>query len=318
MKTIIVLMSTYNGEKYLRQQLDSILAQDCEYTCDTRVALLVRDDGSADSTPQILEEYQRANPQKFFWYPGENIGVRKSFFDLLEHAAEQSGEPEYFAFADQDDYWLPEKLSAGISRLEQMKAELSSGEEETPLLYCGAPTLVDEELQPIASRIDRSRKIPGFANALIENIANGCTMIINRPLRKLLLREVPEFMIMHDWWIYLVASCLGQAYYDSQSYLLYRQHGGNVLGNASGRLAEFWDRLKRFRGSRGNASRQAAQLERIFGEALKQEEKALLLRDFLEGKHSLAARRRVLKRGLYRQRPEDQSLYRWLVLFNWY
>lgn len=321
MKRIIVLLSSYNGEKYLRQQLDSIIGQDCGDECNVKLSLLVRDDGSKDLTAQILGEYQREYPDKIFWYQGENIGVVDSFFDLLCRSASQYGQPDYYAFADQDDYWLPHKLSAGINHLEQMEEEClqQEGRRDVPLLYCGAPTLVDEQLCPINSGIDRSSKNPGFANALIENVANGCTMIINRELCDMLTGEKPQFVIMHDWWIYLTASCFGRVYYDSDSYLYYRQHAGNVLGNASGRGAELLDRLRRLRGSSGNASRQAAQFARIFADRLAQvEENAQLLEDFLEGKHSLSRRRRALRRGLYRQRREDQVLYRWLILMNWY
>ena len=321
MKRIVVLLSSYNGEKYLRQQLDSIIGQDCEKECNVKLSLLVRDDGSADLTTQILDEYQKKYPDKIFWYQGKNIGVVDSFFDLLCRSASQYGQSDYYAFADQDDYWLPHKLSAGIHHLEQMEEECrqQEGRASVPLLYCGAPTLVDEQLCPISSGIDRSSKTPGFANALIENVANGCTMIINKELSGMLAGEKPEFVIMHDWWIYLVASCFGKVYYDSDSYLYYRQHAGNVLGNASGRGAELWDRLKRLRKSSGNASRQAAQFAGIFANQLEQTgENAQLLEDFLAGKHSLGRRRRALRGGLYRQRREDQVLYRWLILFNWY
>ena len=105
MSTIQVLMSAYNGEKYIGEQIDSILAQDCGNKGLADVKLLIRDDGSSDSTRDILEQYVVNYPSQVSWYHGDNKGVIKSFFDLLDKSVDEAA---YYAFADQDDYWMPE------------------------------------------------------------------------------------------------------------------------------------------------------------------------------------------------------------------
>ena len=118
MKKVLVLMSTYNGEKYLRIQIESILAQK-----DVCVSLLVRDDGSSDATTLILDEY--AKEGKLTWYSGKNIRPAQSFFDLLFNAPES----EYIALSDQDDFWLPEKVYKGCEKVMKMP-------EDKPCMYC--------------------------------------------------------------------------------------------------------------------------------------------------------------------------------------
>ena len=105
MNTIQVLMSTYNGEKYICEQIDSIIAQDCGYKGIANVKLLIRDDGSSDKTREILESYASKYPEIIRWYHGGNKGVIKSFFDLLENSDDEA---DYYAFADQDDNWMRE------------------------------------------------------------------------------------------------------------------------------------------------------------------------------------------------------------------
>ena len=107
-KVIQVLMSTYNGKDYLREQIDSILAQNCKEQMGVSLKLFIRDDGSKDGTQKILDEYAEKYPDRISWYQGENIGVIKSFFELMEKSDEKA---EYYAFSDQDDYWHKEKLS---------------------------------------------------------------------------------------------------------------------------------------------------------------------------------------------------------------
>ena len=117
-KVIQVLMSTYNGKDYLREQIDSILAQNCKEQMGVSLKLFIRDDGSKDGTQKILDEYAEKYPDKISWYQGENIGVIKSFFELIEKSDEKV---EYYAFSDQDDYWHKEKLSAGIKQIKNKR-----------------------------------------------------------------------------------------------------------------------------------------------------------------------------------------------------
>ena len=319
MKQVQILMSTYNGAAYLREQMDSILNQDCEERGTARLRLLIRDDGSTDNTQQILEEYVEKYPGRVAWYQGENQGVAGSFFDLLEKSR---AEADYFGFADQDDYWLPEKVRIGVECLE--------GEDSlSPNLYCCRCTLVDEGLEELESSIRRPPMRPGFANALVENIVAGCTILMNRSLRDLIVAEIPAYTAMHDWWCYLVASCFGSVIYDEDSYILYRQHGKNAVGTNVSRWRELLGRIRRYRGNRGNISRQMEEFLRIYqrkvpavpeGKGKSSEaENIQLARRLLQGKKSFIMRWKLVCRGeIYRQRKMDNGIFKMILLMGSY
>lgn len=214
MPKILVMMSTYNGEKYVEEQIDSILAQ----TIDG-LELLVRDDGSSDRTQEILASY--ADAGKLTWYQGKNAGPGGSFFDLMQ----QAGDADYYAFSDQDDYWQPEKLAAAVQRME---AEHFDG----PLMYFSRKNIVDQELKPL-NRADFPIRKLSFGTAMLNSYASGCTMVYNRALKELLDLYRPEKANMHDAWVYRVVSALGRVIYDQNAYIEYRQHGNNVVGMQS-------------------------------------------------------------------------------------
>lgn len=334
MKKIQILMSAYNGEKYLREQLDSIFMQDCEKCGLASFSVFVRDDGSSDGTQKILQEYEKKYPGKFYWEQGENKGVIASFFELLTKA-----DADYFAFSDQDDYWLADKLSSGIRAIEKSSAEnekavgvmekekaLEKSVSDIPILYCCRPKLVDETLQELPADIERPPVCAGFGNALIENVVTGCTIVMNRPLRDMVTEELPRFTTMHDRWLYLVASCFGKVIYDETPHILYRQHGGNVMGTSSNRFAELKERLARFGNRRSDISRQTAEFLRIYeklGSCCAKNETVrdslLLARELTEAKHSLVRRIRLVRSGrLYRQRKNDNRIFCFLILLGSY
>lgn len=308
MKTLQILMSTYNGVKYIREQLDSLLDQDCEKFGKASFRILIRDDGSGDGTQDILEEYAVKYPDRISWYQGENIGVIQSFFEVLGKA----GDSDYYAFCDQDDYWMPEKMTRAVEILDGMSRE-------KPSLYCCRPKLVDQELKPIESEIERPAMRPGFRNAMIENIVTGCTAVFNRRLCEMIRQEPPKFTVMHDWWLYLTASCFGELYYDETPYICYRQHQGNVLGTKTRKTDEWKMRLKRFRGNRGNISHQLGEFLRIFGNLEPHNENIQMAREFLEVRKSFTGRRRFLKKSrIYRQRREDDRIFHVILLLGNY
>lgn len=305
MKEVQVLLSSYNGEKYIREQLDSILAQE-----NVAVKLLVRDDGSTDKTVEILKAYEEANDNIRVLY-GENLGVIHSFFTLIEEAEEA----EFTAFADQDDVWLPEKLFRAVSALEEQKSEL-------PLVYCSAKQLVDEQLQPLRSGIRYGTVTPDFGNALVENMCTGCTCVINREMQQLLKGRTPDFTVMHDFWIYLVGSCFGRVLYDKESYILYRQHSGNELGAASSLLENYKRRIKNFKKHRGQLTRQAKELLRLYEKELSGDDKKrtanrALAEELVQAKKDKKIRRKLVKEGkVFRQRKSDDGIMKVLLLLG--
>lgn len=230
-KSILVLMSTYNGEKYLKEQIDSIIAQN-----GVKVYLLIRDDGSSDNTCEIIENYQKNEGSKIIEFiKGENIGFGNSFSDLVKRAYELSlnNQPfDYYAFADQDDVWMENKLSVAAATLDKY-------EDNEPLLYCSNSTLVDENLNIIGYYKDKFYT-PTKGNALVEGFANGCTMVYNLEALKLYAENVIPEIKVHDFYLYQAVTLLGKIIYDKKSYIYYRQHRNNQIGKQS-----FYTRWKR-------------------------------------------------------------------------
>lgn len=214
---IIVMMSTYNGEKYLRTQIDSILKQN-----EVNITLLVRDDGSNDKTVEILQEY--ALKKQLSWYTGKNLGPAKSFMNLLEKAADlskSSDKPFYYAFSDQDDYWSPNKLITAIKKIQ---------DSQKPALYFSQKRIVDANLKEIEKRRSPNYTI-SFETAMMRNVATGCTMVFNQSLCEKIMLYKPSYLVMHDSWIYRICLALdGIVIYDKTPHISYRQHGENVIG----------------------------------------------------------------------------------------
>lgn len=209
---ISVLMSTYNGASYLEPQLASIYAQAC-----AKVHLIVRDDGSTDATAAILKTHaDRGRLDVDF---ASNVGPRDSFFQLIDAA----GDADYVLFADQDDVWHPDKARRAIDAL--------AGIPETqPALYCARVDVIDAAGLPLGKSPLWPRP-PSFGNALVENIAMGCTIALNKSAITLLRsRPWPKAAIMHDWWMYLTVAAFGHVIYDVAPALAYRIHGKNTVG----------------------------------------------------------------------------------------
>lgn len=234
---VTVILSTYNGEKYLAEQLDSILSQD-----DVDVTLLIRDDGSRDSTLSILQDFASRH-ENVQWIAGDNRGVAGSFLTALKQADSSSN---YYAFCDQDDVWEPRKL---VNAVEALRAE---GDNDLPMLYCSKLEIVDESLRHIGFTKRLFRDI-SFTNALFQNIVYGCTGVMNRPARDLVIStESVREILMHDWWCYLAVSAFGRVIFDDRSAIKYRQHGNNQVGayiSILGRIKMRYERT--FRGLNG-------------------------------------------------------------------
>lgn len=219
-----ILMATYNGERFVRQQLDSLLSQD-----DDRWHLTVSDDGSTDQTPQILDEYARAHPDKITRYiSGRRFGnARDHFFHLMENCSAPC-----MLFCDQDDVWYPHKVRVTLDAL--LAAEKQHGA-DTPVLVFTDQTPVDASLNPIAPSLMRYQQqdasVIDYRRILLQNIVTGCATGINRALaqRSAALTNRAD-TIMHDWWVGAVAARFGQIVYLDQSTMAYRQHGSNSVG----------------------------------------------------------------------------------------
>lgn len=218
---VLILMSTFNGENYLREQLNSLIHQTY-----LNLEILIRDDGSIDKTLEILNEYSMKYPNIKF-YQGKNLKPAKSFLDLIKKASKA----EFYAFCDQDDVWDKDKIEIAINKIKK-----ENPENQYPCLYFSQTRLVDKDLNEINNikRIKENKITIG--NALIENIATGCTVVFNERLLELLRKiefEDVKSGYMHDSLAYRIAFSTGKVIYDNIPHISYRQHENNVIGNSS-------------------------------------------------------------------------------------
>lgn len=216
-KKIAVLMSTYNGERYLEEQIQSILDQSYH-----NWTLYIRDDGSTDRTEEIIRKYARQSDQVVYFNEGKvkNLGVVRSFMDLLEHTS-----ADYYMFSDQDDVWLKDKL-----RDTAQQAEIN---EPGPVCVFTDLENVDQDLNPL-QRANGDNVWTDFHQLLFANCVTGCTMLLNDDLKRQIKFNDIDYqnVYMHDWWIALVAAAQGKLVYLNQATIFYRQHGDNVVGSA--------------------------------------------------------------------------------------
>jgi glycosyltransferase involved in cell wall biosynthesis len=290
-----VLLSTYDGQRWLAAQLDSVLAQ-----THSDLLLVVRDDGSSDGTRRLLHDYA-ARDDRVRWSPGENLGAAASFLLLLEQARDANA----VAFCDQDDVWEADHLERALAAL----ATAATG----PVLWCSDVLVCDQSLTPRQPHAV-VRRGPLFENALVENIATGCTIVLNRAAVDLLAQARPHSPVMHDAWCYLVVAALGQVIYDPRPSVRYRLHGSNTMGLSAGVVATQMARVRRaWQGPYVGAwSRQAEDLRREYGDLLPAQV-ARELDAFLAGQNRLWPRLRyAVTGGAHRQRPLGTAVMRLL------
>jgi glycosyltransferase involved in cell wall biosynthesis len=293
---VAVVMSTYRGERFVGEQISSILSQ-----LPPDGWLLVRDDGSDDLTVQRIKAF--ADP-RIQLTEGHNVGFAHSFFLLL---ASVPADAQCVMLADQDDFWLPGKIEKACAALQRCAG---------PALYFSRLQLVDEALQPLGLTAGWPRG-PSFANALAENIVTGCTIGLNRAAVSLVLRlGDPAKLRFHDWWIYLVVSAFGDVIADPAPSMLYRQHGRNVIGRGSG-----WRRYLvnlRFLRTSSWVHVMFSQLENfraVFGDSLTLQQQMLLDRYF-DPFNPAAVLRLLLAPKRFRQRLLDEFLLRLLLIWE--
>ena len=214
MRKVKVLMSTYNGEKYIREQLDSILTQQ-----KIDVDIVIRDDCSSDATRDILRLYEEKYENVKLILGKENLGVTGSFFSLICNNVDS----EYFALADQDDIWESDKLEVAVDMLEKYPKDI-------PLLYYSNLKIVDSE----GNFCRNSHAVPHIGSkkysCFVENLATGCTVVYNKKMAEIAHEVQPKNYSMHDIWLYTVAKMFGRTIYDFTPHIQYRQHGSNQVG----------------------------------------------------------------------------------------
>ncbi|WP_050010658.1 glycosyltransferase family 2 protein [Herbaspirillum sp. B65] len=214
--SVAILMCTFNGDRYLDEQLDSIGRQTHQ-----NWSLFVSDDGSSDNTLKILRNFEEGRQQPLHIQNGPRRGFAENFISLMQQCPEDA---DFYAFADQDDIWAEDKIARAVAALNGIAPE-------RPTLYFSRTTYIDAAGTPTGqSRLFTHR--PCLRNALVQSIGGGNTMLFSRAALKLLRRFRPvKPIVSHDWWTYLLISALdGHVVYDPVTTVQYRQHGQNAAG----------------------------------------------------------------------------------------
>lgn len=227
---IAILLPTWNGEKFLVEQLDSLLAQTYQ-----NFVVVIRDDGSTDGTPTLLAQYAAAHPHHIHVLVGDgkNLGARGSFSLLMNYALQHKQalglERAWLMFCDQDDVWVPHKVAVSMQRMQALQQQHPGA----PALVHSDLRVVDEQLNVIAPSFVAYQGLEplrnSFGRMIVSNTVTGCTALLNEELVTLAC-PVPEGAVMHDWWLALAASAFGHIDYIDEALVEYRQHGRNTIG----------------------------------------------------------------------------------------
>jgi glycosyltransferase involved in cell wall biosynthesis len=251
-------MSVFNGEKYVAEQIDSILCQE-----SVNVKLWVRDDGSTDSTASLISE-KYANDDRVFIQKGKNLGACKSFIEAV-FSCNFVG--DYYGFSDADDVWVTDKIKHSIDQLKKDGSDI-------PVAVSTRLQIVDEFLAPIGyTKIPRKGLI--FKNAIVETVASGASILMNEQAFKLVRSVRPSHAVMHDAWVYLVISAFGKFIYSEYPTIKYRQHGSNVFGASRSLKKKIASRFSRL-SSVSPFRVQAEDFMHCFGKSLSKENYVIL------------------------------------------
>lgn len=298
-KKVKVLLSAYNGDRYICDQIDSILAQSYQ-----NIEIIVRDDGSADQTVRKLRRYEKEH--KIHLIQGENIGFINSFLRLIE----ESGEADYFAFCDQDDIWLPDKIQMAVD-------VLNIQDHSVPLLYFSNYDFYSSDMK----FLDHGRMLsigPSFQNALVDCMPLGISSVFNKRTCDSIRDHMPKSCCGHDWWTYLLCAGTGKVIFENKVTVKYRRHEKNVsAGGMDFVRFQIW-RFKKFfiHDYFYNVREQIREFAKHYQAQLKPEDKSLLDL-FLTDRYSF---KNAVKKMFYPQRYRsvwaDELMVRFLFLIG--
>lgn len=267
MAEVAVIMASYNGAKYIGEQIESILGNSFD-----DIELHVCDDGSTDETEEIVNTYVEKNPGKVFFHKNkENLGVIRNFLEGMKCA-----DCPYYMFSDQDDVWEKDKI---LHTLERMKQEENKNV-NIPIAVFGDAYMVDANLKSMNSTFQKTSNVnptnTKLSHLVVENTVIGCTLMINAGLKEL-VRNTSLQIKMHDWWLALIATSMGKLVYLDEPLLKYRQHENNTLG-AKSELAyatENVGKLKKIRDSVHESCFQAEAFLSCYGDKLTEEQRKI-------------------------------------------
>ncbi len=296
---VIICMSTYNGEKYVKEQIESLLNQTYK-----NLEIYVRDDGSKDNTINILEEYEKNN--KIHFIKGNNVGVVKSFYECLKEAYDNA---EYFAYCDQDDKWHKDKIERAISKLKKEN-------QEQPTLYFSEFNYCDENLN-FVNKSNLNKKSASFENSIVECISFGIVEVFNKKLAMKILESGTENICFHDWWAYMISAGLGKVIYDDTATVEYRRTGSNVSPSGKAGINLQIYRIKKFVFGKyfKNIRLQINKFQNLYNNELKEENKKIV--NLFSLKYNfIKSIKKVFYHKMFRQNIIDEIFCRILFLFG--
>lgn len=299
MEPIEILLAVYNGEKFIREQIESIIKQ------THPVQLIIRDNHSEDNTAAVVQDYASKYPgQVSLIQSTTNIGVIGNFTALMEVS-----KARYVMFSDADDLWHPEKVAKTFAKMKELESQHGYSK---PFLVHSDLTVVDRNLNIIhPSFWNYSNLKPEQSSRmekqLVQNTITGCTTMVNRMLLDLAL-PIPEEIVMHDWWLGLIAAAFGKIETVNEPTMLYRQHGMNDTGAKKYGLISYFNRIRCLKTREKIASnkrkrfRQAEALLKNFANRLDAKQKEILC-DYLKIEKASFLKKRALmiKHGFYKQ-----------------
>lgn len=296
MKKVCVLMSTYNGEQFVNEQIESILNQ-----IEVDIHIIIRDDGSVDNTVNIIKAF---NDPRITLVEGKNIGWKKSFSELLRMAPVY----EYYAFSDQDDVWERDKLVSGVNKIKN--ADLPA------LYYCDA-TVVDEQLCRIGEKINMDPFDEKLSNLFV-CVGQGCCMVLNLAAKQLFSQYRPNADFSHEAWLCVLCAYFGIIIHDRKQYINYRVTGNNTSGYGKTKktalFINFW--RKEFR--KKIYPPYALGLVNGYKSMLSKEE-ILELETVIHYKNSLENKKKlILSSKVHRQSLIGTMALKFAILFNLY
>lgn len=271
MGMVSIVMTTYNGEKYVGEQIESILSSTYQ-----DVELFIYDDGSKDATMSVLLEQEKLYPDKIHVFQNEiNLGVTKNFLQALGRAT-----TDYIMFCDQDDVWKPNKIAVTLKRMRNLETQIGK---EIPLAVFTDAVVVDQDLNILKESFFKSshlnRHKTDLPHILMENKLIGCTVMVNAALRKVLQgHSLPVEAKYHDWWIALIAATFGRISYVNEGTLLYRQHSRNIVGDI-GFYSYIKNRITSLHAQKEALlalQHQAGEFSTIYGDKMTEEKKEII------------------------------------------
>ncbi len=306
MKRVLIMLATYNGEKFLCEQLDSIYNQE-----DVRIHILARDDGSSDSTIRILEDYAEKYGRMTI-IKGENVGAIRNFFLLVQYAVNNMADFDYYAFSDQDDFWFKNKLIVSVTELDKCSNDIR--------LFCSAEQAADQNLTPLKSMPPLFNN--NLASALVASQSGGCTQVMSVGLLKIVnhYSKLPDGrrIMMHDAVVNILAYAMhADIVQHHEPVMYYRLHGNNVVGRSRNIVSLTIGRIKRLINQDPNyKSDFADQVLYLYGDMLPTDSK-IVLSKFAHYRNSFSKRMSLLfSKEVYNQSCLDSCGTFFLILFG--